>query len=278
MVGIDDAYGSGGNVPAMLRALEGEHSKRNVADIWETLCHQGSAYPASFAAIPHLVRIAQARSGSPRAECLVLVGAIAASPTRSELEAVPLDIREAYGAAIREAAEMAIDMLERTSLDFQTFVYLLKALAGLKGCAGLGQALSGFAVRKLRRVPELRVSTFIWPRGNRLAVTTEDPVRHAGTSWTAITPAVNDLGPWDGTYTRSNAQTWLTHFVQIQNANGTRTPPQRNLLSRIVRWSKRTDIENLVRLLPYLFGHTECPACHHPFVVIEILERQLTVD
>ncbi len=55
------AYGSAEDIPALLSELEvgfGESRESEVWDsLWSALAHQGDVYDASFAAVPHVVRI-----------------------------------------------------------------------------------------------------------------------------------------------------------------------------------------------------------------------------
>ena len=55
------AYGSASDIPALLRQLETLPSSEGNAEpwfsIWSALAHQGDVYAASFAAVPHVVRV-----------------------------------------------------------------------------------------------------------------------------------------------------------------------------------------------------------------------------
>ena len=65
---LSHAYGDATDVPDMLRQLAvlaeqnaGEDSKESVvlwARLWSCLCHQETAFDASYAAVPHIVDIA----------------------------------------------------------------------------------------------------------------------------------------------------------------------------------------------------------------------------
>jgi hypothetical protein len=63
---LKHAYGSASDIPALLRQLETlsletlpspEANPEPWFSIWSALAHQGDVYPASFAAVPHVVRI-----------------------------------------------------------------------------------------------------------------------------------------------------------------------------------------------------------------------------
>lgn len=57
---LTHAYGSAEDVPALLKALEPQPDAHEVEAepyqaLWSSLCHQGDAYYASYAASPHLL-------------------------------------------------------------------------------------------------------------------------------------------------------------------------------------------------------------------------------
>src|SRR5690349_8746997 len=58
---LSHAYGNASDIPNLLRRLEdvpsSEGEKEPWFSIWSSLAHQGDVYPASFAAVPHVVRI-----------------------------------------------------------------------------------------------------------------------------------------------------------------------------------------------------------------------------
>jgi hypothetical protein len=59
---LTHAYGSAGDIPALLLQLESFPESNDYRDepwfsLWSALAHQGDVYPASFAAVPHVVRI-----------------------------------------------------------------------------------------------------------------------------------------------------------------------------------------------------------------------------
>jgi hypothetical protein len=58
---LKHAYGSASDIPALLRQLDTLPSSEGYAEpwfsIWSALAHQGDVYSASFAAVPHVVRV-----------------------------------------------------------------------------------------------------------------------------------------------------------------------------------------------------------------------------
>jgi len=57
---LEHAYGTAGDIPALLRQLEQVPSSENDTEpwftLWSALAHQGDVYPASFAAVPHVIK------------------------------------------------------------------------------------------------------------------------------------------------------------------------------------------------------------------------------
>ena len=56
---LQHAYGSAGNIPALLERLRGLPRSEGESEpwftLWSALAHQGDVYAASFAAVPHVV-------------------------------------------------------------------------------------------------------------------------------------------------------------------------------------------------------------------------------
>lgn len=75
---LRDAYGPADGVGALLERAESDD--RAVWDeLWSRLCHQGTVYSASYAALPHLTRLAGRRAPAGYVEPLALACAILAS-------------------------------------------------------------------------------------------------------------------------------------------------------------------------------------------------------
>lgn len=75
---LTHAYGPALDIPELLRQLvsaSGEEADEVVEELYSSICHQGTVYPASVAAVAFLARLAA--SGVHTAELLALLGAIA---------------------------------------------------------------------------------------------------------------------------------------------------------------------------------------------------------
>jgi hypothetical protein len=142
------AYGTAGDVPDMLRMLASKSSQQREATwdrLWSALCHQGSIYEATFAAVPHVVAIGVARAIDERLDYCAFVGAVAASAARAPNEVkCPVDIEFGVRSAIEDAKRMALaswtrDTSPRVALRFAI------ALAGLRNEVALEDCLQGIS-------------------------------------------------------------------------------------------------------------------------------------
>jgi hypothetical protein len=133
---LDHAYGAAGNIPALLRALErGEQSAWD--EIFSALCHQGTVYTASYAAVPHLVRIGATAPWPDQIMFWSFVGGVAVS---QDAAPVPDDLREAYLQALVQAEELTLVCIG-PGLDDATGLTLLIALAGIRRLPAIEEAL-----------------------------------------------------------------------------------------------------------------------------------------
>ena len=140
---LTQAYGTAEDIPKLLVHLAGagDGERRELwFGLWSTLCHQGEVYSASYAAHPHLVRLAG--GGWPAAwaaEALHLVGAIEVGRATPGSPPVPEDLAEAYRDAMRAVpAIVAARVGEPWSAD--TTQVLTAVLAIAKGHIRFGNA------------------------------------------------------------------------------------------------------------------------------------------
>ena len=77
---VSTAYGSAVDVPSLLDRLKSPNSsdrREAIDELWGCLCHQGTVYSASAAAVPFLLEAAQTAPLTPTQRFLVL-GLVAA--------------------------------------------------------------------------------------------------------------------------------------------------------------------------------------------------------
>ena len=108
---LQTAYGPASDIPGLLRALEPIPSHEDYRDepwfsIWSALAHQGDVYSASFAAVPHVVRVlasAPERAGSDYFHFPAWVD-ICRERTGTP---IPSDLEDAYAAALARLPALA---------------------------------------------------------------------------------------------------------------------------------------------------------------------------
>ena len=78
---LHHAYGAATDIPDLLRTVAtepGEAARQAVSRLWNNLNHQGSVYPATVAAVPFLLRLAQ-QDHTARVSLLTMIATIARS-------------------------------------------------------------------------------------------------------------------------------------------------------------------------------------------------------
>lgn len=133
---LDHAYGPAGNVPALLRAVESGEQ-----ELWEelvpALCHQGAVFTATYAALPHIVRIGTHETLDDQLAYWSFVGVVVCA---REAAPIPDDLRAAYEGSIIHAEELTLACFV-PGLDEVTGLELLIALAGIRRFPAVADAL-----------------------------------------------------------------------------------------------------------------------------------------
>jgi len=121
-----------------LRALErGKDVAVAWQELWKELHHQGDVGEASYAAVPHLVRIHVAR-GVADANTYGLVAIIEEARLRGRNPELPANLRKAYEAAWRQLMDIGLTEL-RTAEDATLVCCIISVLAIGKGQLNLGR-------------------------------------------------------------------------------------------------------------------------------------------
>ena len=119
---LQHAYGTAGDIPALLQdawraQAPGDYHDEPWFSLWSALCHQGDVFTASYAAVPELIAIAEARHTDPRVQCECLYLAAIIELERSAPEGltpppeVPEELRSEYRSAIHRGATLARDAM-----------------------------------------------------------------------------------------------------------------------------------------------------------------------
>jgi hypothetical protein len=109
------------------------------SELWENLYHQGDVGVASYAAIPHVVRIVRAR-GVFNYEPFALAVAVELARGRGQNPEPPEWLAHDYSQSLRELAEYGCANLER-EWDYSTLKSLLALIAVVKGGRDLGELI-----------------------------------------------------------------------------------------------------------------------------------------
>jgi hypothetical protein len=143
---LEHAYGSAADIPALLRQLETFPSSDNCRDepwftLWSSLCHQGDIYSASFAAVPHIIRIAALAPERVSRDFFLLPASIEIARCRDGKPfGVPEDFSDDYFAAWRSVPALVASCVQREWDD--TFCRsAVAALCIAKGYVTLAEAL-----------------------------------------------------------------------------------------------------------------------------------------
>jgi len=143
---LSDAYGASSGIPKLLTQAEAlpEDSGENAEpyfSLWSALCHQGDVYSASYAALPHLVRIVEENPQRFRWTLLSLVHAIEFARAEGREPAVSENLSDAYQSALARVPGIASALLagERTEVELRV---ILAACASAKGFPLIGEAIA----------------------------------------------------------------------------------------------------------------------------------------
>jgi len=156
MLSLDDerwsSLNGGYRVPfdprPLLRKLEAGTDVRAVWDgLWRGLHHQGDVGEASYAAVPHLVRIHRQR-GVVDWNTYAIVATIELARGRGTNPEVPASLRQGYQEAIDQLAETGLRELPHAEGQ-EAIRSILAMLAIWKGARTYGQVLSSFSEDEL---------------------------------------------------------------------------------------------------------------------------------
>lgn len=139
---LQHIYGPAADIPALLVAADAAHSDDAPEwdELWGLLYHQGTVYPASYAAIPILADIAERHAPTGHNMALYLAAAIVASGGPSD----PAVVRQQHSDSLRRLRDLAERQLALASGDVD-FVYRLEALMAFEDGDVWQRNLANFA-------------------------------------------------------------------------------------------------------------------------------------
>jgi len=132
---------------ALLTLEEGKKPASAWRELWDNLHHQGDVGEASYAAVPHLVRI-YAASGRPDWNIYALVATIDDARREGRNPLLPTAMRDAYEFAWEELAELGLREV-RIADDPTLIRSIIAVLAIWKGHLALGRLALTFDENEL---------------------------------------------------------------------------------------------------------------------------------
>lgn len=119
--------------PALQRLESNSHVKEAWHELWDQLHHQGDVGEASYAAVPHLVRI-HAKQGLDDWNTYALVGVIELARANGKNPEVPTWLKDEYFQAIQDLAKLGCTKVlrARTTEDLRAILCILAIAKGAR--------------------------------------------------------------------------------------------------------------------------------------------------
>jgi hypothetical protein len=139
------AYGSASDIPAMLRELEQlpPHDGSEAPPyfiLWSSLCHQGDVYTASYAAVPHIIRVLASAPTRAHWDFFLLPACIEIARASGRGPEISPELRDDYFAALKRIPALAAAAAE-AEWDEGFCRIVSAAVAVAKGQPTLGAAI-----------------------------------------------------------------------------------------------------------------------------------------
>ncbi len=138
---LRQAYGPAKDMPGHIKAMAKSTPKEIIdgksawSEVWNSLCHQYSTYTATYAAIPHLVSIAENGSLEMQLEALIFCGTVSAFG-KMEGGPPPDDLVEPYESAMKRMGTLSLSVVREAAaqnlLARYPLPYLIQALLVLR--------------------------------------------------------------------------------------------------------------------------------------------------
>lgn len=140
------AYGDASNLPELINELKNAPYPNEYTDepwftLWSSLCHQGSVYTGSFAAVPYLLDIAQSKEPKYQLKFIDLIASIHCFRTAKGQDNIPEQLIESYNLAVEESLKLSYELIKLPLSEPEALKSLLAAIATFKGDNELGAML-----------------------------------------------------------------------------------------------------------------------------------------
>ena len=155
---LSHAYGSAADTPTLLRMLEADPNRTDYSEDddnpWSQLdmsiCHQGTVCSGSYAAVPHIVRIAALAADPLPIGYLLLPAYIERGRTHWSYPApMPSDLEESYFQAVKELPAL-IPRVMKADLDEGAALAIMEAVLILCGRWELGEGLASMKLADVK--------------------------------------------------------------------------------------------------------------------------------
>jgi hypothetical protein len=232
---LKHAYGSAEDIPELLAQVTPGPESEVWTELVSRLCHQGSVYSASFAALPYLTEIAARWRPEERLEPLFL----AASILSSDDVHVRGKVQQPSASLIEQLQGLCHESLEQPKLERNRFIYLMLSMCAFVGESFWARQLDQLVGGEFTGVcPGCSTDLYLVIGEEGFFVASEEWVRRPETRRTAIRPNEGDLAGVGQS------------LLQIANDANQRE------VSRCIR---------------HVFGTSECPACGRSFELVDAI-------
>ncbi|MEV7387102.1 hypothetical protein [Streptomyces sp. NPDC091215] len=237
---LTHAYGRADGIPGLFARLGGTEDDSVWSELWSALCHQGSVYDASWAALPTLTEIACGRAPGGPADALMLAGAITAYAEDPR--------RKVYEREIGELLAAGRGLLADPGIPAAPFVNLLQSVLAFEGAGVWSEALEGVNSEEYEvECPQCTEGLFVAFGRYGAFVSAGDYVTGPGAD--AATAGRGELTP-----ARPDRLTGVG--------------------ARLYGEAVRAGQPAVAEALTHVFGQGCCPSCDTVFAVAELVEEQ----
>jgi hypothetical protein len=151
-------YGPASDIPDLLRQIAADPRQKHGDaapwhSLWSALCHQEDVYPASYAAVPHIVQIALDATGPIAFDFFLLPARVEISRLRKRGPDIPQELEWDYVAALRKLIECAARHAA-SDWDISMLLSVLAAIAAAKGQPNVADLLTELPSSVIERLDE----------------------------------------------------------------------------------------------------------------------------
>ncbi|WP_042725347.1 hypothetical protein [Chthoniobacter flavus] len=150
---LEHAYGAADDIPPLLRQLESFPVSCGDSEpwftLWSSLCHQDDVYPASFAAVPHIIRILATAPTRASFSFFQLPTCIEIARARDGFP-IPDDLRQPYFDSLQQFPSLVAASATRP-WDENLMCCGLSAIAAAKGFPSVANALQELTPKTAER-------------------------------------------------------------------------------------------------------------------------------